>query len=163
VGKAVVVLAPDVGGEKVVQRGNRRPPGNGTRELQPFGVLVEHRVHDVDERLVAIEQTMAARQQVSLQPALALVLTEHLHHSPLPGQVFITGQHFALPLALRHFEQGLQAVGDRLVGSEMPEVRLLRIASQHLAQKAGEHTGVPDARHSGRGHIHVVVPARRHD
>ena len=52
VGEAVVVLPPDVRGEQVVQRGDRPPPRDAVGRLQPLGVLVEHRVDDVDERLV---------------------------------------------------------------------------------------------------------------
>src|ERR1017187_5012217 len=49
VAKAVVVLPPHVGGEQVVQGGNRPAPGNVTGDLEPLGVLVEHRVHNMDE------------------------------------------------------------------------------------------------------------------
>src|SRR6516164_9577008 len=44
--------------------------------LLPFGVLVEHRIDDVDERLITREKAMAAGEQVALEPALALVLAE---------------------------------------------------------------------------------------
>ena len=39
--------------------------------LQPFGVLVEHRIDDVNERLVAREEAVPPGQQVAFQPALA--------------------------------------------------------------------------------------------
>jgi hypothetical protein len=41
--------------------------------LQPFGVLVEHRVDDVDKGLVAAEEAVPASQQITFQPALALM------------------------------------------------------------------------------------------
>ena len=65
--------------QQVVERGDRPPPGDVVAHLQPLGVLVEHRVDDVDERLVAGEEAVPAGQQIALQPALALVLAEHLH------------------------------------------------------------------------------------
>jgi hypothetical protein len=74
VGEAVVILLPDVRGQQVVQRRDRPAPRQLFGDLQPLGVLVEHRVDDVDERLVAVEQAVAAGQQIPLQPALALVL-----------------------------------------------------------------------------------------
>jgi hypothetical protein len=74
VGEAVVVLAPHVRGQQVVQGRDRPSPRDGARDLQPLRVLVEHRVHDVDEGLVAVEQPVAAGQQVALEPALAQVL-----------------------------------------------------------------------------------------
>ena len=43
-------------------------------DLQPLRVLVEHRVDDVDERLVAVEEAVPAGEQVALEPALAQVL-----------------------------------------------------------------------------------------
>ena len=52
VGEAVVILPPDVRGQQDVQRGDRPPPGDVPGHLEPLGVLVEHRVDDVDERLV---------------------------------------------------------------------------------------------------------------
>jgi hypothetical protein len=39
------------------------------------------RVDDVDERLVTVEEAVPAGQEVALEPALALVLGEHLHHA----------------------------------------------------------------------------------
>ena len=45
-------------------------PGDVPRGFQPFRVLVEHRVDDVDEGFVAGEQAVPAGQQVTLQPTL---------------------------------------------------------------------------------------------
>src|SRR3546814_8611513 len=47
--------------------------------LEPLGVLVEHRIDDVHERLIAVEHAVTSGEQVSLEPALALMLAEHLH------------------------------------------------------------------------------------
>ena len=88
-GEAVVVLAPDVRGEQVVQRRDRAPPRDLTGDLEPLRVLVEHRIDDVDERLVAVEQAVAARQQVALEPPLAEVLGQHLHHAAVGRQVIV--------------------------------------------------------------------------
>ena len=40
-------------------------------------MLIEHRVDDIDERLVGVEDPVPAREEVALEPALALVLAEH--------------------------------------------------------------------------------------
>jgi hypothetical protein len=79
VGESVVVLPPHMRGQQVVQRGDRRPPRDGAGGLEPLGVLVDHRVDDVDERLIAVEQPVPAGEQVALQPALAQMLGKHLH------------------------------------------------------------------------------------
>ena len=58
--ESVMILAPDVRGEQVIQRRDGTPPGNGASDLQPFGVLVEHRIDDVNEGLIAGKETVAA-------------------------------------------------------------------------------------------------------
>ena len=85
--ESIVVLAPDVRAQQIVQRGDLAPPRQARGHLQPFGVLIEHRIDDVNEGFVAVEQAVPPGQQVSLEPALALVLAQHLHHPALavPG------------------------------------------------------------------------------
>src|SRR5260370_39338422 len=80
--ESVVILAPDMRGQQIVQRGDLPPPRQLRSDLQPLGVLVEHRIDDVDERLVAVEKAMPTGKQVALEPALALMLAEHFHHPP---------------------------------------------------------------------------------
>ena len=84
--EAVVVLAPDVRGQQVVERGDLPPPRQVRGDLQPLGVLVEHRVDDVDEGLVAVEQPVPPGEQVAFEPALALVLAEDFHHAARRGR-----------------------------------------------------------------------------
>ena len=121
VGEAVVVLAPDVGGEQVVQRRDRPAPRDVAGDLQPLGVLVEHRVDDVDERLVAVEQPVAAGEQVPLQPPLAEVLGQHLHHAPVGREMIIAVDRLGLPGPVGDLEHRRQAVGGGLVGAHDPE------------------------------------------
>jgi hypothetical protein len=64
-GEAVVILPPDMGRKQVVQRGDRATPGNSPRHLQSLGVLVEHRIDDVDKRFVAGKETVASREQIT--------------------------------------------------------------------------------------------------
>ena len=82
-GKPIVILPPHLRCQQIIQRSDRLAPGNVPADLQPFRVLIEHRVDDVDERLVAGEQAMAPGEQVSLKPALAHVLAEHLHDAAI--------------------------------------------------------------------------------
>ena len=78
--EAVVILPPHQRTEQIIQRRNRPPPRNVPRHLQPFRVLVEHRIHDVNERLVAGKEAVPAGEQIAFQPAFALMLAQHLHH-----------------------------------------------------------------------------------
>ena len=81
-GEAVVILAPDGGGDEQVERGDSARARAALGDVQPLGVLVEHRVDDVDEGLVGGEEAVAAGEQVAFQPAFQRVLGEHLHHAP---------------------------------------------------------------------------------
>ena len=108
--EAVVILLPDVGGEQVVQRRDLAPPGQFRRDLQPLGVLVEHRIDDVDERLVAVEQPVPPGEQIALQPALALVLAEHrVQHASGRREKFVVRQGRGVPLTVGDFEDGSEA------------------------------------------------------
>jgi len=51
--EAIVVLSPHVRRQQIVQRGNRPAPRNVARHVEPLGMLVEHRVDNVDEGFVA--------------------------------------------------------------------------------------------------------------
>ena len=87
--EAVVVLPPDVRGQQDIQRRDRPPPGDSRGDLQPLGVLVEHRVDDVNERLVRVEQPVPAGQQVAFEPAFALMLAEHFDHAAVGRQMIV--------------------------------------------------------------------------
>ena len=121
VGEAVVVLAPHVRAEQVVQGGDRPPPRDLAGGLEPLGVLVEHRVDDVDERLVGVEEAVPAGQQVALQPALAQMLGEHLHDAAVGGDVLVAGQPFGHPGAVALLDDGAEPVRGGLVGPEDAE------------------------------------------
>ena len=72
--EAVVILPPDMRSQQIVERSDRAPPRDLVGALQPFGVLIEHGVDDMDEGLVAGEKSVAPGQQISFEPALAGVL-----------------------------------------------------------------------------------------
>ncbi len=55
---AIMVLAPDVGGEQIVQRRDRLAPRQLARHLEPFGVLVEHRIDDMNKSFIAVKQAV---------------------------------------------------------------------------------------------------------
>ena len=58
----VVVLPPDRRREQDVLGGDRGAPRHVVlADVQPLGVLVEHRIDDVGEGLVGVEEAVAAR------------------------------------------------------------------------------------------------------
>lgn len=73
VGETVVVLPPDCGREEDVERGNLDPPFNLEALLYPLAVLVDHGVNDMNEWFVRVEETMSARENVALEPALVIL------------------------------------------------------------------------------------------
>src|SRR4051794_17523876 len=87
--KAIMVLPPDVRAEQVVKRRNRPPPRDVVADSQPLGMLVEHRIDNVDERFIAGEESMPTREQVSFQPPLTLMLAEHLHDATVRAEMVI--------------------------------------------------------------------------
>ena len=156
VAEAVVVLPPDQRGEQVVQRGDRAPPGDAAGDLQPLGVLVEHRVDDVDERLVAVEQAVPPGQQVALEPPLAHVLGQHLHHPAPLGHVVVPRHDHALELLARSPRRRRSSRLDS-VSSGPNSRKFCRVVPDHVAQPGAEHPGGLRGRRAGRGDVHGVV------
>src|SRR5208282_623678 len=89
--EAVMILTPNMRGQQVVQRGNFPPPRKSAGDLQPLGVLVEHRIDDVNERLVAIEEPVPSGEEVALEPTFALVLAKHFHDAPGGREKLVVG------------------------------------------------------------------------
>ena len=123
VAEAVVVLPPHVRGQQVVQRGDRAGATAAVGGPEPLGVLVEHRVDDVDERLVAAEEAVPAGEQVALEPALTGVLGEDLH-DPAVGRRGGRRRHASRPCHVRSVASrtACEPVGVVLVGREHAEV-----------------------------------------
>ena len=93
----------------------------------------------MDERLVAVEEAVAAREQIALEPALALVLGEHLHHAPVRREVLVGRLDGRVPRAVRDGEDVTESVRGGLVRPEQTEVG--RVADDHVAQEAAENAG----------------------
>ena len=155
--ETVVILTPDVRGQEIVQRRDRSAPGQVRRDLQPLGVLIEHGIHDVDECLVAVEESMPTGEQVALEPALTLVLTEHLHHAAAGSEKLVVRHRRGVPLAIGRFEHRLQSIREGFIRAEDPEIPLRHILAFHVAKEAAQHMRVTDAGHPRRGHLHRVA------
>ena len=93
----------------------------------------------MDEGLVAVEQPVAAGQQVTLEPALAEVLGQDLHHPPLGRQVLVHRLGLGLPHAVGGLEHGVEPVRQGLVRAHQPEA--VGVAGDHVAQEDAQHTG----------------------
>ena len=71
--EAVVILSPDCRCEENIERSNLLPPFDFEALLDPLAMLVDHGVDDVDEGLVAVQETMATGKNVALEPSLYCV------------------------------------------------------------------------------------------
>ena len=54
------------------QAASRPPPG----DLQPFRILIKHRINDMDEGFIAGEKAMPPGEQIAFEPAFAGVFAE---------------------------------------------------------------------------------------
>ena len=131
----VVVLPPHVRTEEVVERSDRPTPRDVVARLQPLGVLVEHRIDDVNERLVAREEAVPARQQIGLQPALALMLAEHFHHAAVGAELVVFRIDFGHVAARGHVQHILPAIRVVLVRAEQAEVLAVQVQLHDVAQE----------------------------
>jgi len=157
----VVVLPPHVRGEQVVQRRDRPPPVQPPGHLQPLGVLVEHRVHDVHERLVAGEQPVPSGEQVALQPALAGVLAQDLHHPAMGVEVLVDREYVGVPGLAGRLVHRLQPVRLGLVGPDDPEVAVVGVGADDVAQPRAERSRRLRAGCAGRLDRNAVRPEVR--
>ena len=94
-------------------------------------MLVEHRVDDVDERLVASEDPVPSGEQISLEQPLADVLGQHLDRSAVWVEAVVERADLRLPAAPGHVEDVLQSVARELVRCKHEEV--VRVAAGHSA------------------------------
>ena len=100
---------------------------------------------------------MAAGQEITLEPALALVLAQHLHHPPVGREVVVPWERLGDPGAVGDLERVLPAVGVVLVRAEQPEVARLHVQLHHVAQEGAHEPGGLGRGGAGRGHRDGVV------
>ena len=134
----VVIVSPAGRGQQDVERGDGCPPGQLRALLEPLGVLHRHRGRHHGKGFVAREEPVPPGEDIALEPALAVVLAEHLHHAALGRDVVVGGDGPAHEAAVRRLEDVTQAVGVGLVGAEEPEVGGLGVSLEdvphHLAE-----------------------------
>ena len=135
-GEAIVVLLPDVRREQVVQRRDLAPPRQFERDLQPFRMLAEHRIDDADEGLIAVEQAVSPRQQIALEPSLALMLAEHgVQDATLRREKLIVVDFAGVPLAIGDLKDVAEKIRKRLVRTEDAEIALVLVEARHVAKE----------------------------
>jgi hypothetical protein len=129
-------LTPHRAGEQDVERGHGLTPGHLKTLLDPLGVLVDHRVDDVHEWLVAVEKSMATREDVAFKPTLHGVLRQHLHDSALRAEVstiLVLWQVSVHPDLLSSLVDLAELVALRLIRAHDAE-RLLVVADDRVEE-----------------------------
>jgi hypothetical protein len=129
-------LTPHRAGEQDVERGHGLTPGHLKTLLDPLGVLIDHRVDDVHERLVAVEKSVATRKDVAFEPALHGVLRQHLHDSAFRAEVaavLILWQVSVHPNLLSGLVDLAELVALRLIRAHHAE-RLLVVADDRVEE-----------------------------
>ena len=116
-------------------------------------MLIEHRIDDVDEGLVAREQAMAPGEEISFEPAFAQMLAQHLHDAAIDAEIDVDLFDLGHPFLAGDFVDGLQPVRRGLVRAEEPEILLVEIELHHVAQEISRESRVASASiAAGRGH-----------
>src|SRR5450830_941819 len=161
--KTVMHLLPDMRRKQVIKRRYFSPPRQFRGDLQPLGMLVEHRVDDMNERLVAVEDPMPPSEQVALKPAFTLMLAQHLHDPAIQGEEFIGAFSLCIPLSVGYLKNGVQAVRKRFVWTEDSEIALFPIEFNNVTQEYTEFVRVGRRHRPGCRHIHCIAPEVWHD
>ena len=107
-------------------------------------MLAEHRVDDANESLIAIEKPMPSGEQITLEPTLALVLTEHrVQHASSGREEFIIFYFASVPLTVGDFKNRAQQIRKCLIGTEHAEITLVLIQLGYIAQKLARARAYP--------------------
>ena len=78
---------------------------------------------------------MPAGQEIAFEPALALVLAQHLHHPSIGREMVVVIEGLGDPGAVGDLEHVLPAIGIVLVRAEQAEVAGVQIEFHHVAQE----------------------------
>src|SRR5512141_2122195 len=87
------------------------------------------------ERFVTRKEAMAAGQQITFEPTLALVLTQHLHHPAIGADVIVGGNNLCSRAAVCRLEYGIPTVRGSFIRTEDAEVSRLGICLEHVANE----------------------------
>src|SRR5215475_7999714 len=113
-------------------------------------MLIEHRVDNMNERLIAVDKTMPPTKNVALQPTFHGVLAKHFHDSAIRRQLPPVGvfrKILAHPDLFTDFIQGLELIGLSLVRPEHSES--LDVVSHYFPKEIAERRDVASERCAG--------------
>src|SRR4051812_4966616 len=95
----------------------------------------------MDERLVTGKEAMTAGKEIPLEPPLAHVLAQHLHHAAIRRNMLVGFKNLACERSPGSLEAGAQAVGFRFIRAKHPEVPAVSAEFKYVTQKSPHHSG----------------------
>src|ERR1035437_926424 len=117
----------------------------------------------MNESLVAVEQSVPPGEQITFEPALALMLAQHFHHPAIWGQKLVVVLLLRLPLPAGYLKHGSQAVGERFVGAKNPEIPLFLVQFEHIAKEYAQFMRISRLNRSGSRYVDGVLAKVWHD
>ena len=156
-GKSVVILLPDIGGQNKVQRGDILPPGKLIADFQPFGMLCGHRIDDADKRLIRSEETVAPGEDVTFQPAFAHVFGKiRVHNAAVFGELIVVGIDFCVKVAVRRFKSAVKPIRHAFVRAERAEIFAVFVETEDVADVTAQFKHILRAHGAGGGHVDSI-------
>src|SRR5208282_2038550 len=107
-------------------------------------MLVKHRIDDVYERLIAVEQTVPATQDITLQPPFDGMLAQHLHHASIRRElaaVSVLWEILCQPDLLGDLVNSFESVGLGFIWPE--DAKAVHVPPHHFPQEIAERRDVP--------------------
>src|SRR5450759_789440 len=136
--ETVVIVAPARGREQDVERSNWAAPLEIRGFLHPLGVLDRLRRRDHGERFVSRIQAVATGEEVALEPTLAQMLAQDLHHPAIRRDVIIDVENSPDETSLLHLEDVSEPIGIGLVRTKKSKIRGVLVfdedVTHHLPQ-----------------------------
>jgi hypothetical protein len=90
------------------------------------------------------------------------VLAEHFEHTPLRGEPFVVWGGLGFPLPIGLFEDRIEPVRHGLVRPEDPEIALVVVCGDDIAQEAAQHARVFRVHCTRRWNVDRVLAEVRH-
>src|SRR5260221_3377184 len=104
-------------------------------------MLIEHRIDDVGECLVARKKSVPAGEQVLFEPALAEVLAQDFHDAAGDAEVDVDVLEARHPLLSAGLVDRLKTIRGGLIRTEQAKVLAGEVELLHVAQKRPEYAG----------------------
>jgi hypothetical protein len=106
---------------------------------------------------------LASGEEITFEPTLALVLTQHRIEYPSGGRKkFVILDSSGVPLPVGHFENRAQEIGNCLIRTEDAEIALILIQLGHVSQEVAKNERILAVDRAWREHVDRMGAEIRH-